>query len=737
MKNYLIQLVIIVAVLFSTNSIAAPGHYIVVTMDDSGKAQPVFYRAVDFSEERSVSQAILKSTLHDADHLFIAGNGWADVAEVPRFVRGEFAANGISGDIKSYQVEQQERSFALRIPAKAGARIKLEYMGVRSELNVQRVVANASKLALANFQVKPQTKAFVNSGNRVDILVLGDGYTAAEQALFNSDAETLRVAMFDYVPYKQYANLVNWTTTFNASAQSGSDHPPYLAGCTSTTCCADTAAQSDPKAAGAGMFVSTAFDGKFCTSQIHRLVTINSSKIYAAASAFPGWDQLVVLLNESVYGGSGGSIAVTTTNSNAKLIVIHEYGHTFHDLADEYTSPYPGFPACSDISSPACEVNVTNQTNPSSIKWRSWFTPSIAIPTPSGTAGIGLFEGARYQTSGVYRPQNSCGMRSLGAQFCSICSQAYVLKLYRGGWGTPSAGIDLIEPGTEVPAASSNVNYSVGSTKNFSATVLRPTPDTVSMQWYLDGVAVSGATNSNFDFLQLTASPATRSLELRVTDNSTLVKAEMAGTDMVHSRTWTIQVTTPPSLSINNISLNEGNSGVTAASFTINLSSPAPAGGVSFDIATIGMRANGSAAQAVKDYAAVQQLGKTIAQGQSSTSFAVKIMGDKITEPNEVFGVRLSNVVGAIIGNDLAVGTIINDDSSHLLGNINNSGIALLGSSALVGRRSVARPFTECERLQKEIAMLEKRVAASAVKETEGVRNILTLESQLAKISCR
>ena len=174
MKNYLVQLVAIVAVFFCTSSTAATGHYIVVTIDDSGKAQPVFYREVDFSEERSVSPAMLKSTLHDADHLFVNGNGWADVAELPRFIRGEFAANGISGDIKAYQVEQPERSFALRIPAKAGARIKLEYMGVRSELNVQRVVANASKLLLANFEVKPQTKAFLNSANRVDILVLGN-----------------------------------------------------------------------------------------------------------------------------------------------------------------------------------------------------------------------------------------------------------------------------------------------------------------------------------------------------------------------------------------------------------------------------------------------------------------------------------------------------------------------------------------------------------------------------------
>ncbi len=730
MRKALIKFFALLTVLCSTVSFAAPGHYIVVTLDDSGKATPVFYRAVNFSSERSISNTVLKSTPHDADHLVVTGKGWSEIAEVPRFVRGEFAANGVDGAIKAYQVEMAERSFALRIPSNAGTRIKLNYMGVQSELDVQHVAANASRLALANTEVKSTTKAFVNSSNRVDILVLGDGYTSAEQALFNADAENLRTAMFNYSPYNQYANMVNWTTTFNASAQSGVDHPPYLAGCTSSSCCADTAAQSDPKAAGAGTFVSTAFDGKFCTSQIHRLVTINSSKIYTAASAFPDWDQLVVILNDAVYGGSGGSIAVTTTNTNAKLIVIHEYGHTFHNLADEYTTPYPGYPACSDINGPACRANVTDQTAPSLIKWKSWIGPTTPIPTPAGTAGIGLFEGAQYLSTGMYRPANSCGMRSLGAQFCSICSQAYVLKLYRGGFGTPSAGIDLIEPGSEVPSAASNVAYNVGNVQNFSATVLRPSPDTVTMQWYLDGVAVNGATSSNFNFQQLTSTPTSRSLELRVTDNSSLVKAEMAGSYMVHSRTWNIQVTTPLSLSINNVSVTEGNSGVRLANFTINLSGAAPASGVSFDVATSSLDSYGNAALAGKDYAVSQQVGHTIPSGQSSANFSVKIMGDRVTESNEVFGVRLSNPVAATVSNGLAVATIIDDDNDSPSGRRNGPGIG-----GVAHARNIA--LSECQRLQKEIANIETKVAANRQNETDGVQGILQLEGKRAQLGCR
>ena len=101
--------------------------------------------------------------------------------------------------------------------------------------------------------------------------------------------------------------------------------------------------------------------------------------------------------------------------------MIHEFGHTFTGLADEYDSPYPGYPPCTDLLAQTCEANVTNQTIAASVKWRDLFTPGIWIPTPSGTPGIGLFEGARYQSTDMYRPADQCEMRQLGVEFCSVC----------------------------------------------------------------------------------------------------------------------------------------------------------------------------------------------------------------------------------------------------------------------------------------------------------------------------
>jgi IgA Peptidase M64 len=714
--------------LVTTAISAETGHYIVVTIQPDGRAKPVFYRQVPLQAQPSSNKKSLALAKNNPDQLTISGAGWTQVVEVPRYIRGEFAENGVSGEIDAHhKITAPDRSFAIRVPENAGDEINLNHLGIVTRLKMNALAATARHLPLADFPVanNKRAKAGNNAANRVDILVLGDGYTVAEQATFNADAENLRQAMFDFTPYKEYASFVNWQTVFTASAQSGADHPPYQAGCTTTSCCADSAAQSDPRAAGAGVFVNTAFDGKFCTSQIHRLVTINSSKVLAAASAYPDYDQLMVLLNDPVYGGSGGSIAVTTTNGSARYIVIHEYGHTFHDLADEYTSPYPGFPACSDTGGGSpCEANVTNQTVPSLIKWKSWIAPTTPIPTSSGSE-IGLFQGARYLTSGMYRPANSCGMRNLAAQFCSVCSQAYILKLYAGGAGAPPSGIDLIEPGSEVPVASSAYAYNAGSTVNFSATILKPSPDTVTMQWYLDGVAQAGATSNSFDFSQAGASPAARTLELRVIDNSTLVKPEMAGTLMTHSRTWTINVASSIlNLSIADVAVSEGNGGAKIASFDVSLNAPAPAAGVSFDMATYGMRSTGNAASTKNDYVPWGNTRKTIPAGQTSARLNVKILGDRTQEPDEIFGVSISNVSGANLADSLAVGTIMNDDQASLLG-VSNPAQGNQQTAAL-----------SCKTLKARGEALEKRIALKQIPEQRGISDLLALEALLRARRC-
>ena len=122
-------------------------------------------------------------------------------------------------------------------------------------------------------------------------------------------------------------------------------------------------------------------------------------------------------------------------------------------------------------------------------------------------------------------------------------------------------------------------------------------------------------------------------------------------------------VAPPPTLSINDVSANEGNSGTTSFDFTVSLGAPAGAGGVTFDIAT----QDGTATVADNDYVAKSLSGQTIPAGSSTYAFSVLVNGDTATEPDETFSVNVTNVVGAAVGDGAGQGTIVNDDVCGLL----------------------------------------------------------------------
>jgi len=130
--------------------------------------------------------------------------------------------------------------------------------------------------------------------------------------------------------------------------------------------------------------------------------------------------------------------------------------------------------------------------------------------------------------------------------------------------------------------------------------------------------------------------------------------------------TATLTVNVPPTLTINDVLLNEGNSGTTTFHFVVSLSAPALAGGVTFDIAT----QDGTATIADSDYVARSLSSQTIAAGQQTYNFDVTVSGDTNIEPNEAFLVNVTNVAGATVGDGQGGGTIQNDDSPSL--NIND-----------------------------------------------------------------
>lgn len=126
------------------------------------------------------------------------------------------------------------------------------------------------------------------------------------------------------------------------------------------------------------------------------------------------------------------------------------------------------------------------------------------------------------------------------------------------------------------------------------------------------------------------------------------------------SNQWTVPyvpVVPAPELSIGDVSQAEGNAGTTTFSFTVSLSDPAPAGGVSFDIATAD-----NTASSASDYTGRSLTGQTIPAGASSYSFNVTVLGDATVEPNETFFVNVTGVTGATVVDGQGTGTIVNDD---------------------------------------------------------------------------
>ena len=451
--------------------------------------------------------------------------------DLQRFLHAEWP-DALTGEMRVRWIEQEAAAFVVRIPAGSGDSLVVTH----------RPTDRSARFNLAEKRPRaPITQAIPrlasntgSSANRLDILVMGDGYTAGQSAKFQADADNLVASFFSLSPYSDYKNYANTTNLFTASAQAGADHP---------FCSGDPFHNPDPQE---GTFVSTAFDATFCTGGIQRSLTVDGSKVLTAAAASPNFDEIFVLVNDTFYGGSGGGLSVGSLNSSSTNVMQHEFGHSFTRLADEYTSAYPGFPPCSDITSPPCEANVTDQISRPLIKWTSWIAAGTPIPTPeSNTTVIGLFTGARYQSFGYYRPKQTCLMNSIGVPFCEICKQEFILKLYRG-WitsggttGSPASGIDMIEPGSESPATAGTVGANVGSPTSFSFTLLQPVSGpAATVQWSADNVPVQGANGVTFQYTPSTTGSHT--VSLTVTDATTSVKAAMAGTSLTHTRSWNL-----------------------------------------------------------------------------------------------------------------------------------------------------------------------------------------------------
>jgi hypothetical protein len=133
-------------------------------------------------------------------------------------------------------------------------------------------------------------------------------------------------------------------------------------------------------------------------------------------------------------------------------------------------------------------------------------------------------------------------MRSLGKPYCQVPSQAFVLKLYNGGWGDPWGGISMIEPGSAVPA-SSNITLSHPASQVFHVDILEPQGGPpAAITWFVDGVPVSGALSDTYLFTTNPGLPNPVEIRVHIEDATLLAHPLMAGTALEFDHAWMVTI---------------------------------------------------------------------------------------------------------------------------------------------------------------------------------------------------
>lgn len=228
----------------------------------------------------------------------------------------------------------------------------------------------------------------------IDVVILAEGYTSAQRDLFYADASAAVEAVFAHEPFASMKECFNFLAVAPASADSGVSVPRR------------------------GEWKQTPVLSHFDTFYSQRYLT--TSEIFRMHDLLDGlpYEHLIVLANTDTYGGGGiyNSYTLTTAHhAQFRPVVVHEFGHSFAALADEYAyagdeDPY----YFADVE--PWEKNITTKADFAS-KWQDMLE--------AGIDGVGLFEGAGYQAKGVYRPAEDCRMRTNQAgEFCPVCQRA-------------------------------------------------------------------------------------------------------------------------------------------------------------------------------------------------------------------------------------------------------------------------------------------------------------------------
>ena len=341
--------------------------------------------------------------------------------------------------------------------------------------------------------------------NRVDIVFLGDGYSSGSTNLFASDVALFSNSLFQELPLAMYQTYFNVHRVDIVSNDAGIDNDP-----------------------GLGVESDTELDMGFWCQGIEEVLCLNVKKAWDYAALAPDFDQIITIANSDKFGGAAypfSDLALIAGQPSVSVDnLLHQFGHSFANLADEYETgswpEYTGFEPAEPNVSALTAAEMTSQR----IKWYRWL--GVDFGAPLGV--IGTYEGAMQHQTKIYRPTLSSKMRSIKDPFNAPSIESFIIETYR-----------VVDPIDDATPSQSGLT---GDATLF-VVPMEPVGHSLDIQWYLNGQAVAGANGDTFRADDYPLPDGQYEVLVKVVDNTALVRNEEARSALMTStRSWSVDV---------------------------------------------------------------------------------------------------------------------------------------------------------------------------------------------------
>ncbi|MFV9550071.1 M64 family metallopeptidase [Algibacter sp. PT7-4] len=373
---------------------------------------------------------------------------------------------------------------------------------MKSFLGAILLIFNTYSLSAQVFDIEP-IKVSGDDDKRINLVILSEGYQASELANFITDATNFSNEMFNESPFKEYANYFNIYAVKVPSNESGADDPE-------TNTFVDTYFNATHNAFGNPYLLYYEIDGNNANNTEAKILSV-------LADNFPNYDNALILVNSSKYGGSGGKFPMAYNGYWASKIIMHELGHSLFDLKDEY---YPGDLLAGEA------INMTQETNPNLVKWKNWIA----------TNNVGVYQ---YTCDGCetneytnwYKPHENSIMEFIDKSFNSVCKEGMIEKIY-----------DLVSPIDSFTPTDTTVN-NPSLPLNFELNLVKPIPNTLNSTWTLNTVNFANDVD-DVSISDTDLQTGENILSVSVIDNTAMLKIDNHETLNIHTISWTINYST-------------------------------------------------------------------------------------------------------------------------------------------------------------------------------------------------